>query len=194
MILLKKGELLTMASQHPRLIGIDKNIKPIIKTLNQKGYCTLYSCESHAEEEDKKIYRSMYINFQNEIPAKFQTLKNFIFDKDNKTLRHYIKSEKKSDIIREKNLCLEELKNWTNDLPAKKESGGNIMEEKKRKKRKEDWFQIKCPDKVFHQKVKYVAEAENRNVSSLVRFLLGKHIEKFEEENGAIEINLDKEN
>lgn len=108
-----------MVKQQSRLIDIDKNIKPIIVKLNKKGYFTRFCCESHAEETGRKnIYTCMYINFHNEIPKELQNLKLFLFDKDNKTLRYFIKSKEKKEIIQEKNKCLKELDDWVNNLPV----------------------------------------------------------------------------
>lgn len=63
----------------------------------------------------------------------------------------------------------------------------------KKKKKKGYWLQIRIPDGILHEKIKYVAEQESRSVSNLLRFCIGTYIEEFEKRNGKIEIEVQEE-
>ena len=99
---------------------VDKNIQPILEILNNKGYKTLYSCESHTEISPYDF--CMYIMFKEPIPKELQNIKDFSFEKKNTIIQYLITDvEKKSiiELVKEKEIHLKMLYNWSKSLPNK---------------------------------------------------------------------------
>jgi len=91
------------------LILIDENMQEVIKKLNEKGYKTRYSCESHYE-----YTYNIYIKFWRRYI--FKNLPEGFIYKDN-TIEHIIKNFKnEKDFNQEKEKYLDILKEWVNKL------------------------------------------------------------------------------
>lgn len=96
------------------LIWIDKGIQEHIKTLNDKGYDTEYSCESH---EPKNI---IYITFCKEhgIGNNIPIPEGFKYTKSRCHLEHrYDKKMSMEDFEKEKQKHLDILLEWCRNLP-----------------------------------------------------------------------------
>lgn len=97
-----------------QLLWIDKEIQEHIKILNEKGYSTSYSCESHSPRGTTHIIFNSSKNPSKEVPLP----EGFIWhDKYNKLYAEYDKKMPLEDYELNKKNNLDSLLEWCNKLP-----------------------------------------------------------------------------
>lgn len=97
-----------------QILWIDENIQEHVRILNEKGYLTEYSCESHSPKGTTHI---MFYGGRN--PSKDIPLPNRFkwHDKYNKFFAEYDKKMSLEDYQLEKKKNLDALLEWCNELP-----------------------------------------------------------------------------
>lgn len=95
------------------LIQIDRSIQKIIRTLNIKGYKTMYCCEGHY---DNNGYTNTYIYFKQ--PIKTKAPNGFTWRRNGLILEHIYELDKmsKSEFENQKKEYLKNLKEWSEKL------------------------------------------------------------------------------
>ena len=98
------------------LIMVDKEIQPIIRVLNSKGYSTIGCCESHYGSMSPRLYVIFDRKYDLEPPDGFQKVKN-----GTGISHEYDRKIKEDDWKIEKETYLNVLKQWAENLPKREE-------------------------------------------------------------------------
>ena len=96
------------------LIDIDRQMTGIVKTLNKKGYKTMYCCESHF-----KYSLSIYVGFIKNYFNDMEIPEGFKYSKKKYTIEHIITSKNRKDenkFNEEKQYYINILKEWVKNL------------------------------------------------------------------------------
>lgn len=98
------------------LINIDKGIQEHVRILNDKGYLTEYSCESHDPRDN--IYIMLYGKYDSVVNTPAPN--GFKYIKSTKIIEHsYDKKISMEDFEAEKKMCLDNLLEWCKSLPER---------------------------------------------------------------------------
>ena len=108
---------------------IDINIQEVVRILNEKGYKTQYSCESHDAYDN--LYLSFYYHygFGKELPVP----EGFKVKSSGKTIEHIYGKDSRArkkmteeQFEAEKKLCLDNLLEWAKTLPEQTDKRKNF--------------------------------------------------------------------
>ena len=96
------------------IVWIDKGIQEHVRILNNKGYRTAYSCESHDKNDTVYIKLHNYCN----IGESAEMPEGFKFNKRNNTIEHrYDKNMSATEFENSKSKALNVLLEWCKSLP-----------------------------------------------------------------------------